>query len=502
MPAHTRLSYTGVKLRHSLTTSSVAAAVLLLSVLGLGMYGMGRSLWLDEAWVANSVQAPALSGMFYYPGWLQVNPPLFLLLVRGAVWLLGASNVTFRMVPLLLAGVAAACTLGVSRHFLRVPLAALATAIVVLDPTAIDYSRMLKPYSGEFATSAALLLLTVRYLQQPDRRRFGWLMAAVVVSIPLAYSTVFLLPGIVLAVAAATRKSRGVWLGGVAGSVLVAVLLFSVRPNLAPELREFWAVGADHGMNAGLLVVLLFCCFAAIRSMRILAQGSPSPRVWTQVICVLPCLLLAAAGGFGWYPVSHRTRLFAVPCFVLLVMLTVEDLFPYISGRKIVDVAAAALTFGLVCFAVSSQIIESRAGAEEDFAGAVAFLQHRVSPSDLVLVHACCKEGFLLYSAMDRWNPPHVLFGDTGWPCCARGKDARPGTSSAAAVIQDLDSKIPPRYSGRVWLLYTTRPTHWSYTGLDEGDLWRTHLWDRGCPPGPYLRFANLAVSPMNCTTH
>jgi hypothetical protein len=68
-------------------------------------------------------------------------------------------------------------------------------------------------------------------------------------------------------------------------------------------------------------------------------------------------------------------------------------------------------------------------------------------------------------------------------------------------VIQDLDSKIPPGYAGRVWLLYTTRPTHWSYTGLDEGDLWRKHLWERGCPPGPYLRFANLALSPMNCHT-
>ncbi len=484
-------------LRRLLT--SVAAAVLLLTVLGLGMYGMGRSLWLDEAWVANSVQSPSLAGMFYYPGWLQVNPPLFLLLVRGAVHLLGASNVTFRMVPLLLAGAAAACTLAVSCRLLRTPLAALATAIVVLDPTAIDYSRMLKPYSGELAASAALLLITVRYLQRPDRRRFGWLLAAVVVSIPLAYSTVFLLPGIVLAVAGATSKSRGVWLAAAAGSVLVAVLLLSIRPNLAPELREFWAVDADHGMSWGLLAMLLFCCFATIRSVRILARGSPSPRVWTHIICVLPCLLLAAAGGLGWYPVSHRTRLFAVPCFVLLAILTAEDLFPHLTDRKIVDGAAAVLTFGLVCFAVSSQMIESRAGAEEDFAGAVAFLQHRAGPSDLVLVHACCKEGFLLYSAMDGWNPPHVLFGDTGWPCCARGKDARPGTSSAASVIQDLDSKIPPGYSGRVWLLYTTRPTHWSYTGLDEGDLWRKHLWDRGCPPGPYFRFANLAVSPMNC---
>src|SRR5580658_7233610 len=97
-----RLSYTGVK-----HVPLLIAGALLLAVLGLGIFGMSRSLWLDEAWVANSVQAPSLSGMFYYPGWLQVNPPLFLLLVRGVVRLAGASNAAFRLIPLLLAGAAA-----------------------------------------------------------------------------------------------------------------------------------------------------------------------------------------------------------------------------------------------------------------------------------------------------------------------------------------------------------------------------------------------------------
>jgi hypothetical protein len=152
-----------------------------------------------------------------------------------------------------------------------------------------------------------------------------------------------------------------------------------------------------------------------------------------------------------------------------------------------------------VCYAASAQVIQHRDAAEEDYAGAVRFLEQRVKPGDLLLVHACCKEGFLLYSAMDGWNPPRVLYGDTGWPCCVRGKNARPGRSTESAVIADLDAQIPRGYSGRIWLLFTTRPTHWSYVGLNEGELWRKHLWERGCPPGPYLRFENLAVSPMDC---
>ena len=171
---------------------SVSAVVLLLAVLALGIYGMGRSLWLDEAWVANSIQAPSLAAMFYYPGWLQINPPLFLLLARASVRVLGASNVAFRVVPLLLALAAAAGMLAVSRRLLRPSLALLATAVVVFDPTAIEYSRTLKPYSGELAATAILLLAAVRYLQQPDRPRYLWLLAAVAVAMPLAYSAVFL----------------------------------------------------------------------------------------------------------------------------------------------------------------------------------------------------------------------------------------------------------------------------------------------------------------------
>jgi hypothetical protein len=66
-------------------------------------------------------------------------------------------------------------------------------------------------------------------------------------------------------------------------------------------------------------------------------------------------------------------------------------------------------------------------------------------------------------------------------------------------VLEDLDRKIPKGFSGRLWLVYPTRDTHWKYVGLDEGKLWRNHAWDKGCPPGPYLAFANLAISPMDC---
>ena len=133
-----------MKLIYSLASTAVMFAALSLSVFSLGIYGMRRSLWLDEAWVANSIQSPSVAGMFYYPDWLQTNPPLFLLLARAAVRMLGASNAVFRAVPLLLAVTAAVSMLAVSWRLLRPSFAILAVVLVVFDPTAIEYSRTLE----------------------------------------------------------------------------------------------------------------------------------------------------------------------------------------------------------------------------------------------------------------------------------------------------------------------------------------------------------------------
>jgi hypothetical protein len=503
-------------------TYSLATTILLLTVLGLGIYGMGRSLWLDEAWVANSVQTKSLAGMFYYPDWLQVNPPLFLLLARAAVRVLGASSAAFRVVPLSMALVAAASMLAVSRQLLRPSLALLATAVVVFNQTAIEYSRTLKPYSGELAATAILLLAAARYVREPDRRRYVWLLAAVAIAMPLAYPAVFILPGIVLAVAlvppAKARCSeapgsslgrtlvqwrRSAAIAALSGGILLALYWFSIRPNLAPELRDFWAVDVDHGMTTGLWFALVFCLAAAVRAASGMLRGTPGPRDWAMILCLLPCLLLAASGALGLYPVSHRTRLFALPCLALAAAMTAEDLLrrwlDRWFDRQATEVTVLALTLCIACHAAGAEVIERRAVADEDFAAAVRFLEQRLKPGDLLLVHASSKEGFLLYSRMDGWNPPNVLYGNTGWPCCARGKNGRPGVSTARAVSRDLYAMIPRGYSGRIWILHTTRPSHWSYVGLNEGELWHDDLLDRGCLAGPFLRFENLAITPIDC---
>jgi hypothetical protein len=79
-------------------TSRTRLAVYALAacVAGIGLFlvciGLRRSLWFDEAWVANSATATSLYEVFYYPHWLQTSPPLFLLVVRASVAAFGLTT--------------------------------------------------------------------------------------------------------------------------------------------------------------------------------------------------------------------------------------------------------------------------------------------------------------------------------------------------------------------------------------------------------------------------
>ena len=153
-------------------TGRFATVALLALTLVLGLYGIERSLWLDEAWVANSVNAPTLGGMFYYPNWLQTSPPLFLLLARAVIRIFGLSTVALRSVPVLLSLVAVAAMLGAARRVVSPSFAVLATAALAFHPTVVEYFRSFKQYGGEVAATGAVLWAAVAYLQEPGRKQF------------------------------------------------------------------------------------------------------------------------------------------------------------------------------------------------------------------------------------------------------------------------------------------------------------------------------------------
>jgi hypothetical protein len=466
----------------------IAAIALLGFTLVLGLYGIERSLWLDEAWVANSVNAPTLGGMFYYPNWLQTSPPLFLLLARTAVSAFGLSTVVLRSVPVLLSLLAVAAMLAASRRVVSPPFALLATAVLAFHPTVIEYFRSFKQYGGEVAATGVVLWAAVAYLQKPDRRQFYILLGVVVATMTLSYPTVFLLPGIVIAVAGGNRR-RSVMLAGISAAVLAAMYWWLIRPNYTPALRAYWMGDPEVWLAPIMIAAIAFCMVAAARI------------AWTRntigLILLAPCVLLFASELLGWYPASPRTHLFVRPCFILLLAINLQDLAKLTRWKldAVVILAAAIVVF----LGVRKQFHEGRFQPEENMAGAVRYLHQNVAPSDLVLVHASLREGFLLYTGIEGWIAPPVVDGDTGWPCCPRDQAAGPDTATPDKVLRDLDAKVPHDFHGRIWLFYTDRPLHWEYVRAYDPKIWQNYFWSRNCRPELYIRFANLGLVPMTC---
>jgi hypothetical protein len=453
----------------------------------LALHGIGRSLWLDEAWVANSAISARWHDVFYYKDWLQTTPPLFLVLVRGAVRLFGLSNSALRAVPFGLFCIAGTVTFRTIRSRFGTQVALLATSLVVLNPVVLEYARTTKQYSGELAASALLLWMLIRY--EESAVGIGQLVAAAVLVLAASYSAIFLIPGLIASVVMRDRRD-GVLLA--ASSVLGAAGIFGfiLLANYNPALRDFWQVDAARSSTQWLWVFT-----ASLPAIWVVARSSEFPAergvLW---ICGSAPIFAAGCAFEGFYPATPRTFLFVLPLAAYAIACFLDTLVP----AKVLGKACVLLTVVLVIRATALESRSDRALPFEDGQEAVAVIRKNVQPGDLVLVHPSMLEQFRLYSEMAHWSWPNTRVGNTGWPCCVPGRSAGK-RESEQAVRKELESIIPKEFHGTAWLLYTTRPPHWDYVGMNQGELWRKYFWERGCPPGPYVTLANVAVSPMRC---
>ena len=446
--------------------------VIPLAALWLGLQGIHRSLWLDEAWVANSIRAMSLGDMFWGGEWLQTSPPLFLLIARAAVGVFGLSTETLRAIPLAFALVAAVAMLGAGRR-VAPAWAALAAGALLFPNIAVEYFNSFKQYGAEAAAVSVMLWATVEY----RRLGFAWYCLIVTGLLPLAYPLAFLLPGLVLFVYASDGVRRAGMLAASSGGMLGALYFFFIRPNVEPSLWTYWGGSFTDAYTSGVWLWIAATVFLTRRAVL--------RKKYIELACLLPCLLLLGAELTGWYPASPRTRLFVRPCFLLAAAMFLEE---FVTWKWIAPVAALGLAIGTVA--------THRSEVFEDYPAAVSYLREHVAANDLLLVHPDARQGLELYSAMGGWNPP-ARYATTGWPCCPRGRTALKSTE--AAVRADLAALIPSDFRGRVWLFYANRPLHWEYIGLNEGELWRKITWDRGCPPLEYVALPNLVISPMQC---
>jgi len=509
-----------------------------------------KSIWSAEAWVCNSVLTDTIAKMFRYPAWLQTTPPLFLVLVRWTVHLVGLSVGSLRAVPFVFSLLALILIAWLSSLILRTPFAVLCTTLVALSPPAVVFSKEVKQYSGDVAASCLLLLVLWMYIERPDRRRYICLAAAIAVSLGLSYTAVTFLPAAIASVAtvdptlndggASSRTTRK-WRTGILTALTSAVCILNywlfVKPNTSPLLTDYWSEGyprfrhlknvalyyAQYFLGMGvyfyipmgtkdflksilfstgfLTLLLIVVVTIGVAALAFASLRRNRRHSGAFALCLAPLVALAILNLLHLYPVnSRRLMLFMVPCVSLAIAIVMQNLWDMLlKGFRLKNTApfSALITGGCI-------LLVFVAGAhsdgwsnywfeDEDTGGAFRFLKSQVASRDTIYVHASIAESAKLYFRILRWEPGDVRYGNTGWGCCTRIPEPRP-VDARDYVVRDFERILGKTGPQRLWLVFTGRDGHWGEIGRDERQIIGSYLEGIGYQKHLEQRFANETV--------
>lgn len=496
-------------------------AAVLAAGLAIRFGTMRSSLWLDESWVANSVLAPSISGMFYFDRWVQSTPPLFLWLARMWTGAFGPGEAAMRATAWI-AGAAGACMLALVLRRLFTPLPALlGTALFLVNYNAIKYSQQVKQYSTDLLAAILLLAMIVWCLRRDSRApsTVGLALGATA-CLALSYTSVFWLPALLLAfvfapqlsgappeppASAARRWLTGAALAAVLAASVAAVWLIFVNPNLDPDLVErqtdrFIGSGGlrpslgRFGTNMSELLLpqinvparLLSYALGSLalagagRVLFASAVGRSARARQIALATLVPLATGMAMSLAGQYPLLVYTRyvIWLLPVAVVLIICAVEPAATVVERwadrrRARPAVFALAATASIAALAGVGFILARLAPPGEDVRGVHRWLMERVIPEDDVYLHGGVAEQFRYYIATRHEAPPSLYWGTTGWPCCPRNL-ARYTTNPAARTLGDeLRDFAASAHGARLWLVMpSAEPGHWSISAHDA--IWDT----------------------------
>ncbi len=513
------------------------------------LHGLGRSLWLDEAWVANSVLAPGLAEMLRYEAWLQTSPPLFLVLVRGAVAVAGETNLAFRLVPALFSLASLLLFALLAWRWLRMPSALAALALFALSPRVALVGASLKPYASDVFASLALLAAGAAYLARPRGRRLAATLALALILAPLSFSAAFFLPALLLA--ALVRPAQGgrapafhaVAILATGAFAAVALTLLCVLPNREASLLEYFRSGFFPGGGPAALLAWIggrlrvLAMFApgvereslaelAVIGLALLGIGDLGRRgvrgdataLARAALLALPLAATLAANLVGSFPIARanaRVLAFLFPLLALAFGAGVESLARGAAnlwarcpdseaGRRAdslawIGFAALLAAIGLAASRGDLHGLVERP-PEEDAEAAVAFLAREVAKSDLLYIHSSMRESFALYA---RRTPPaseRRVLGEVDWPCCPRGRRWQRDEDPAQGMPQELARiSAAGAAEGRLWVLVTDRDSHFRQRGRRSPALLERWLAELGCRRAETTSFRGARVDQYLC---
>jgi hypothetical protein len=418
-----------------LSTGLLIVLTLLGASLRLRQFAFNRSLWLDEALLANNVVQRSLDTLLGEPLASNQGAPMgFLLLSDLLTTLLGPVDLVLRVVPVVSSVLALLVAYRLSLLVLD-SLAGRATflGLLAVAPVLVYYSSEFKQYSGDVLASLLILWAGLRY----DKQGHGPALLAIVGAVSLWFSHPALFTmaavGVALAVEVIARRQ---WrallpLAGVAAVWAVSFIadyLLSLRFLAGNDsLIAYWRLGYAPVLIDSLAELrwywdsalgFVFMAFGE----RSLVDPLPRPEWFSLLNLALLAIVVAGAvrlfcrsrrmasfmllsvaftllaSGLKLYPFRARLILFLVP----LVFLAASSLVDWLAGRPRPAVrvtawlTAAALIALLLAPSISVAITPHN---HSDIKGALSYVRSRRVPDDAIALSIWSEPAYRFYAA-------------------------------------------------------------------------------------------------------
>lgn len=455
----------------------LALGALLAGAVALRLPGLyGRSLWLDEAWVANLAAAASL-GQFWRAVSCMPVPPLFALGLHGIFLVAGRSAAALRALPLGMSVAAVPMAYVLGRRWFGRPGGMAAAVCFAAYPIAVAYGQELKQYSTDVAVVLALLLLGDDVRRRPVQPgpwcRFAMLAA---LAPGLSYPAALVVPAIAAALLPASRASGTLpsWVAAnaaAAGAALVWYALVIQTQRAQPVLAAYWSPGfmpagttqavAWLRARIGALVAYLVDRPPWLFGLAVLAGYAVAPGHLAATAAMVAGAVLGAAA-LGLYPLAPgRTSLFLLPFFYLPLAALAARLATVGWPRGATPLWQRAARAPALIAAAALLLFPARGALRaradllvvEDIEPLLRWVAAERKPSDRVYVYYGAAPAFRFY--YPRYDP-HMRAGD---PRITFGSSHRNDPSAYEAELRRILVR-----GERVWLIFS----HIAFTARGE----------------------------------
>lgn len=300
--------------------------------LRLGMYLLNFPLWWDEAFVAVNLLRRDFAALLLPLDYGQVCPLLFLWAELASVRLLGFSEWSLRIFPLLCSLASVLLFRFAAARILRGSALLLAVAVFSVSIHPIRHSADVKPYSADLLVALILQTLAITWWSRPDKPACLWMLVVTApVALLLSHPAAFVVAGIGLSLvipAWLTRRTSGraavLAYGLVAITTYAIVYVLFTRPQASaasPGMRQMWVNSFPPLDSIPRLVRWLFVAHTG----DMLAYPCGGERGASSLN-----FLVAVVGSIVLWRTSRRTVLaFLLMPLVLALGAAILRLYPY-----------------------------------------------------------------------------------------------------------------------------------------------------------------------------